>query len=146
LLRGAWAKARLAAMQTGHTYAFRFEPGGSRYQIVALNELALPETSELPLDDNREHKAIDMLRITRNRLPDGVSFTHGDISTSYQLAATLPESAEGPWSAPILFYSDGTTSDASVLLSNDRQMTLRVTLRGLTGISNTSDGSDEHAP
>jgi len=147
LLRGAWAKARLAAMQTGQTCVFRFEPNGSRFQIVALNQLGLPEANELQPDDpNIEHKAVDMLRLSRSRLPDGVVFAAGDVSTSSQLMATLPGAAEGPWSAPVLFHPDGTTSDASVLLSNEQQTTIRVTLRGLTGISNTTDVASEALP
>ena len=143
-LRGAWAKARLAAMQSGQTCVFRYEPNGSRFQIAALNQLELPETSALQPDTaGTRREAVDMLRLPRNRLPDGVVFAAGEVSTSTQLVATLPGAADGPWSNPILFYPDGTTSDASVLLSNSRQTMIRVTLRGLTGISNTTDVTSE---
>ena len=147
LVRGAWAKARLAAMQTGQTCAFRFEPNGSRFQIAALNQLGSPETNELPPEDpDAEHEVADMLRIPRNRLPEGVVFAAGDVSTSLHVMAILPDAGGGPWSNPILFQPDGTTSDASVLLANARQQTIRVTLRGLTGISNTTDVGTEAAP
>jgi prepilin-type N-terminal cleavage/methylation domain-containing protein len=143
-LRGAWAKARLAAMQSGQTCVFRYEPSGSRFQIASLNELELPETSALQPDTaGPRREAVDMLRLPRSRLPDGVVFAAGEVSTSTQLLATLPGAADGPWSQPILFYPDGTTSDASVLLSNSRQTMIRVTLRGLTGISNTTDVTSE---
>jgi type II secretory pathway pseudopilin PulG len=144
MVRAAWGKARLAAMQSGQTCAFRYEPNGSRFQVVTLNQLGLPETSELPPDDpDATYKAADMLRLPRNRLPDGVVFAAGDVSASSQLSAILPDAADGPWSNPILFYPDGTTSDAAVLLSNSRQTMIRVTLRGLTGISNTTDVASE---
>jgi hypothetical protein len=134
-------------MQTGQTYVFRFDPNGSRFQIVALGDLGMPENSEIEPDDpTAEHKASDMLRLPQSRLPDGVIFAAGDVSTSNQLLATLPAAAEGPWSGAILFHPDGTTSDASLLLSNARQTTLRVTLRGLTGISNTIDADSEALP
>jgi hypothetical protein len=140
ILRGTWAKARLAAMQSGQTYVFRFEPRGGRFQIVALNELGLPETNEMALDaPDVQQKAVDMLRLPQTRLPDGVVFASGDVATSNQLLATIPGAVEGPWSNPILFHPDGTTSDASLVLSNARQATIRVTLRGLTGVSNTTD-------
>src|SRR5258708_4301689 len=48
LLRGAWSRGRLAAMQTGQTYVFRFEPRGGRYQLLALEKLDMPESQELP--------------------------------------------------------------------------------------------------
>jgi hypothetical protein len=146
-LRGAWAKARLAAMQSGQVYAFRFEPNGSRFQIVALNAIGLPESSELAPDDPEAARDVsDMLRLPTSRLPEGVVFAGGDIGASNQVAATMPETAAGPWSMPVLFRPDGTTSDASILLTNDRQQTIRVTLRGLTGISNVTDASDEGLP
>jgi hypothetical protein len=53
--------------------------------------------------------------------------------------ATLPDGAEGAWSQPILFHPDGTTSDATLVLTNEEQVSIRVTLRGLTGISQTVD-------
>jgi prepilin-type N-terminal cleavage/methylation domain-containing protein len=147
VLRGAWAKARLAAMQSGQTYVFRFEPGGPRFQIVALNDLGLPETSEMAPDaPDVQYKAVDMLRLPQARLPDGVIFSTADVATSNQLLATIPGAVEGPWSNPILFHPDGTTSDASLVLSNARQTTIRVTLRGLTGVSNTTDVGTEVMP
>ena len=147
LVRGAWAKARLAAMQSGQTCAFRFEPSGSRFQIAALNQLGLPETSELPPDEpDAQYEVADMLRVPRNRLPEGVVFAAGEVSTSMHVMAMLPDAGGGPWSSPILFHPDGTTSDASVLLANAQQQTMRVTLRGLTGISNTTDVGTEAAP
>lgn len=147
LLRAAWAKARLAAMESGQTHVFRFEPNGSRFQMVALDALGLPESEELqPADPNIEHRAVDILRLSQNRLPDGVIFAAGDVSTSSQIMATLPDAAEGPWSSPILFHPDGTTSDASLVLSNARQQTIRVTLRGLTGISNATEVGVEAVP
>jgi prepilin-type N-terminal cleavage/methylation domain-containing protein len=147
LLRGAWAKARLAAMQSGETHAFRFEPNGSRFQIVKLDSLGAPAASELaPEDPETKPEATEFVRLSQNRLPGGVIFSGGDISSSAQVLATLPMTTEGPWSQPILFNPDGTTSDASLLLKNDRQITIRVTLRGLTGISQTTDVDNEASP
>lgn len=147
LVRGAWAKARLAAMQTGQTCAFRFEPGGSRFQIAPLNQLGLPETNEMPPDNpDEQYGAADMLRIPRSRLPDGVVFATGDASASSLVTAMLPDAGNGPWSNPILFHPNGATSDAVIVLANARGQTIHVSLRGLTGISNTSDIATESAP
>ena len=38
---------------------------------------------------------------------------------------------------PILFYPDGTSSDAFVILSGEQELRLVVRLRGLTGSSRT---------
>jgi hypothetical protein len=140
LVRGAWAEARLAAMQSGRSYVFRFEPNGSRFQVLRMERLGLPEYEAIAADDpDEEHKAVDILRLSKNRLPDGVTFTAGDMTTSSQVAAMMGPTDGGPWSGPVLFHPDGTTSDATVVLSNDQEQSLRVTLRGLTGISTATD-------
>jgi hypothetical protein len=140
LLRGAWAEARLAAMQSGSSYVFRFEPNGSRFQILRLERLGLPEFEALAAEDSeKEHNPVDILRLSTNRLPEGVIFTAGDMTSSSQVAAMVGPSNDGPWSGPVLFHPDGTTSDATVVLTNDQEQSLRVTLRGLTGISTAGD-------
>jgi len=148
LVRAAWAKARLAAMQAGDTYVFRYEPQGSRYQIESLSSIAAPgsATATEPLVAvTEEMKDIDIFRQSQSTLPQGVVFAAGELAAVPQLAAAAATS-EGGWSAPILFYADGSTSDAMVLLANDAQATLRVTLRGLTGISRASEIGDEATP
>jgi prepilin-type N-terminal cleavage/methylation domain-containing protein len=143
LVRAAWTRARLAAAESATTYVFRCEPNGSRYQIVTLAALSLPETSILTPDITDERAAADMLRLGENRLPDGVVFSSAEIAASAEVAALVGETAGTDWSSPILFRPDGTTSDASVILTNSEQQTLRVTLRGLTGVSRTSDMTSE---
>jgi type II secretory pathway pseudopilin PulG len=147
IVRGGLAKARLTAMQSGQIQVFRFELKGARFQLVRLNQVSLPESEELrPDDPDAEHAAGDVLRLPENRLPDGVIFAAGDVATSAQVMATLDSPKDGPWSDPILFNPDGTTSDASLLLQNDQGLTIRVTLRGLTGIASVSEVGNEAAP
>jgi prepilin-type N-terminal cleavage/methylation domain-containing protein len=149
LLRGAWSRARIAAMESGETHVFRYEQFGSRYQITTLNALSTPEgdpPSEDPEDQERRRDPSDLMRLSEDRLPDGILFAGGDIASSSQVAATIGQLPAGDWSAPILFHADGTTSDATVVLINEREQTIRVTLRGLTGISNTAEVGREALP
>ena len=147
LLRDAWSRGRLAAMQSGQIQAFRFEPNGAQFQLVPLDELSLPENSAPPTDDSdAEHSESDILRLSPSRLPDNVIFAAGDVAASSQVAALLGSMKSGDWSAPILFNPDGTTSDASLLLQNDRGQTIRVTLRGITGIATASEVGNEEVP
>jgi hypothetical protein len=144
LLRGAWAQARLSAMQSGQTHAFRFEPRGRRFQIVALNSLGNPQESTLlPEVEETNPDPAEFVRLSQNRLPENIIFLSGDIASSAQTLATLPFAMEGSWSQPILFYPDGTTSDATLILANSQRAAIRVTLRGLTGISQTVDAEAE---
>jgi Tfp pilus assembly protein FimT len=147
IMRGGMAKARLTAMQSGQPHVLRVEPKGARFQIVALDKLGLPEADQLvPEDPDAEHAAVDMLRLQETRLPDGVRFANCTVSASTQIAAMFGQSKAQTWSDPILFNPDGTTSDASVLLENDKGLTLRVTLRGLTGIADTGEVGREAVP
>jgi prepilin-type N-terminal cleavage/methylation domain-containing protein len=144
LLQSGWTRARLAAMQSGQTYVVRFEPKGSRFQVLSLDQLALPESQQLPQEDpDTEHSTYDILRFFKTRLPDGVVFGHADVANSNQLTAMMGSASDGPWSAPILFRPDGTTSDASVVLVNEPGQTVRVSLRGLTGTSVASEVGKE---
>jgi Tfp pilus assembly protein FimT len=142
LLRAAWAKARLSAMQAGDTYAFRFEPKGSRYQIALVSAISATDANSvnsLPSETSTgdEYSDSDVLRLSRERLPEGVIFDSAQMANDAQSGA--PAAASGDWSVPILFYPDGAAADAVVLLANSRGLKLRVTLRGLTGISRASE-------
>jgi hypothetical protein len=150
LVRAAWGKARLAAMRSGESYVFRYEPQGSRYQLVLLSAITAEDADEvntLPPEDaeDAEFDEADMLRLALSRLPEGIVFAGGEIAAVPQLAASAA-ATEGGWSAPIVFYPDGTSTDAAVLLANPAGLTLRVTLRGLTGISRTSEIGSEATP
>lgn len=140
LLRASWAKARLSAMQAGDTYAFRFEPKGSRYQIALLSAISAggaSDVSSLPAGpaSGEEYTEADILRLARDQLPEGVIFDSAQLASDSQQGT--PSTSD--WSPPILFYPDGATADAVVLLANSRGLSLRVTLRGLTGVSRVGD-------
>src|SRR3954471_13611599 len=140
LLQAGWTRARLAAMQSGQTYVVRFEPKGSRFQVLSFDQLALPESQQMQTEDpDAEHSPYDILRFYKTRLPAGVIFGRADVANSNLLTATMGSAGDGPWSSPILFRPDGTTSDASVLVVNEPGQTVRVTLRGLTGTSIASE-------
>lgn len=142
VLRAAWGKARVAAMQSGEPYLFRCEPNGARYQIERLATLVAPDAEaarELPPDefDEAEYHDADVLRLARARLPAGIVFASVEVSAVPPMAAGA--ATAGGWSAPIVFHADGTTSDAVVHLANADGTQLRVTLRGLTGSARASE-------
>ncbi|HEY4233535.1 MAG TPA: hypothetical protein VGM76_08915 [Lacipirellulaceae bacterium] len=142
LLRAAWSKARLSAMQAGDTYAFRFEPKGSRYQIALVSAVSAngaTDVNSLPAEpaSGAKYSESDILRLSRDQLPEGVIFDSAQLESDAQQATSTPSTSD--WSAPILFYADGTTADAVLLLANSRGLQLRVTLRGLTGISSVGE-------
>jgi prepilin-type N-terminal cleavage/methylation domain-containing protein len=147
IVRDAWTRGRLTAMQAGQQQVFRFQMKGDQFQLVPLDQLSLPEAANVrgPNADE-ERSASDILRLSQNRLPENVIFAAGDVATSSQVAALLGTSDDSTWSPPVLFNPDGTTSDATVVLQNDRGETIRVTLRGLTGVTSASEVGKEAVP
>jgi prepilin-type N-terminal cleavage/methylation domain-containing protein len=146
LLRAAWGKARLSAMESGQPHVFRCELRGNRFLVATLDALSTSE-GEPPIEaDDKPRDPSDILRLREARLPEGVIFATGDIASSSQVAATIGAVPAGTWSNPIVFRPDGTTTDASLLLANEEQQTIRVTLRGLTGISGASEVGREPFP
>jgi prepilin-type N-terminal cleavage/methylation domain-containing protein len=146
LLRAAWNRARIEAMETGESQIVRLEVRGNRYLSMTLTAFGSGEGEPPLVPDDAPREPSDILRLRENRLPDGVEFAAADIAPSAQLLATLGQTPEGVWSNPIIFRPDGTTTDASVLLANEEGLTIRVTLRGITGISAAGEVAREPLP
>jgi Tfp pilus assembly protein FimT len=114
-VRTAWTRARVEAMTTGQTFAFRCTIGENRFEIAAQ---AGPEAVDVPPADQAAPAAASR----RHTLPEDVRFAGGQ---------TL---FDGQLSEPILFYPDGTTSTATLILENRHQRQIEISLRGLTGV------------
>jgi type II secretion system protein H len=158
LLRIALGRARVKAMQSGQTQVFQYEVAGRRYktQPLALDS----EASEWGLDafDQSDQllqandpnnpdlfagtgsKQVNTLAQLRYQLPEGIVFQQGatEIDLRMSLAqeelAAIDQTAQN-WSQPILFYPDGSTSEARLFLSNQAGVRfIAIRLRSLTGI------------
>ena len=77
-------------------------------------------------------------------LPEGVVFVQSEVETDMRSFAIQQQLQSGRLagvleSAPVLFYPDGTTSDARIVLTNQYQrLFVVVSLRSLTGIAKIS--------
>jgi hypothetical protein len=85
-----------------------------------------------------------------NELPEGTMFVGGDAvmeSRSLAIEQTAMEATqfESEWSRPILFYPDGSTSDAFVVIANENKVGVKVMLRGMTGTSTVGEIMDLEA-
>ena len=158
LLRIALGKARVKAMQSGQTQVFRYEIAGRRYQTqpLALDS----EASEWGLDAfdqsdqllqandpnnpdlfaGTESKQVNTLAQLRYQLPEGIIFQQGATEVDLRMSlaqeelATIDQTVQN-WSQPILFYPDGSTSEARLFLSNQAgRRFIAIRLRSLTGI------------
>lgn len=99
----------------------------------------------------------------RGQLVEGVRFVGGDLELDARAQASEQEAqqstgatglvgqmaagttpldavgSEGQWATPILFYPDGTTSNAQLILGNQRARYVVLRLRSLTGMCRVSD-------
>jgi prepilin-type N-terminal cleavage/methylation domain-containing protein len=144
MMRVEWSRAHVKAMKSGRVQVFRYEMSGTKYSIqpwIAADEATEANTSSVagfgaqtledPVDD-----------IETKELPEGITFAGGDAkfdTRAYEIEDFMQQqssASEGTqWSRPVLFYPDGSASDAYVIVANDKQTAIRVRLRGLTGTS-----------
>lgn len=154
LILGQWAQARVLAMKTGTIHVFKYDIGLDTYRVEPwageLNQ-PLEETTEslqpanqvpdvTALQDPR--RVHDPLGIPGQKLPEGVRFFMGDTKMDTRMATLDSASGEltdqGSTAAvPIVFYPDGSSSTARLVLTNDRFF-VDLRLRGLTGLSRSS--------
>ena len=145
-LRAAFGRARVAAMKSGRIQLFRFEPGTGRYITEAwyadderqLDDMTLAQPSGSQATSPAAGQGV------QNELPEGIVFADAELQPDARAARLEEETSAlsaGSLSAspPIVFYPDGTTSDARVVLMNNKPRYVVVELRGLTGISMVSD-------
>ncbi len=148
LIRAQWTKARVTAMKNGQMYVFRFVTASDEYAIEpwsgdvdateASQEALLDQTLPLPRSTAETRH---LLGVAGQRLPDGIQFFLGETQTDARLAQTAAGTAAPAAEnavPPIVFYPDGSTSDARLVLTNERFF-VEVTLRGLTGMVRVSE-------
>lgn len=143
LIRTEWARARLRAMRTGRVHVFRYTPSATQYVVetwvTATDDVASVNDFQ-PTGSSAQGGVRPTLPTSRtSELPDGVRFFGGETAVdgrASQFASSAGMGIAGSDNpVPVLFYPDGTTSEAALIVVNDKQQCVQVTLRGLTGSS-----------
>jgi hypothetical protein len=152
LIRAQWTKARVKAIKTGQIQVFRYTLAGNTYvvepwsgEVDALEAAANMEPVSpqgLPLDSSQLNVPNLPLGVNGSRLPDGMLFYSGETTVDARAMSIADQGGAGT-SAPdsvnkIVFYPDGSTSDAKLTLTNERCF-VQIRLRGLTGTIRISD-------
>jgi prepilin-type N-terminal cleavage/methylation domain-containing protein len=146
VVRVAWSEARLEAMSTGVMHVFRYEPEGDRYLVEPWAGLDSSLESNDPLATVEPPPAgVNPLALEGGigeKLPEGVWFAGGasaiDARAQQAAAGQEPGAADGLYGTPILFYPDGTTSEAELVLANEHNRLITLRLRSITGSSRAS--------
>lgn len=144
----AWSEARTHAIEAGEIYQFRFAPEGSDYRIdrwdggVETDSLGEGLVSTTLSDGTPDEEELADWE-SEASLPENITFSSATMVTEdaqgERSLTQVTQDGTGDWSSPIFFYPDGTTSEASILLKNDRELYRRVTLRSLTGVARASE-------
>ena len=150
LVRAQWAKARLAAMKSGRIHMFRYEVGANTFLFEPWQGDQDDATSSSGTTSGSFPTSTDggvgNASLSDDwQLPSGVMFYRGDTASDARSAQVeggdatqAGQSAASGMSRPIVFYPDGTATDARVVLTNERFF-VELQLRGLTGSSIASD-------
>ena len=149
-VRTEWCQARVEAMRSGRTYAFRYEVGGDHYYTELESGLGGDASSSAIAAVNSPAGAAQSAAPTKaagpmdnKTLPKGIRFSAEQSSQSTTPSAAAPsrDQPAGGWSNPIYFYPDGTASDVQLILICNQSCAVRVMLRGSTATATTADAS-----
>ena len=149
-VRAELTRAHVLAMKTGRTQVFQYEVGGDKYKIekwaAGDEELEGTGGETAPVPPPQTTSAEGLLPGER-KLPEGTKFVMGDsaMETRSQRIEEEVMSMGGSganWSRPILFFPDGSSVDAFVVVGNEFDRGIRVELRGMTGAVKVGNASD----
>lgn len=138
LVRSTLTKARVEAMRSGEVQLFRFQPETGDYRVERFAGLeGIVEQSGAAAGAGLDAQG------EAGVLTEGIVFLASDRAANArdQFVEMSHGSAagEGAWSVPIMFYADGTTSTARVLLRGEYGMSVELFLRGLTGAAQVGE-------
>lgn len=161
-IRVAWNKARIEAMKTGQTQMFCCDPEERAYYtrphysdqdvLEADAEHGGISASSIAAADRQQQAAAreaDTIEAGPKKLPEGVVFVSSQVRADVRSLRIQDEMDQQQYGltkiggaeanaaesvTPILFYPDGTTSDARLVLANQSgKRYLVICLRSLTG-------------
>ena len=137
----AWSELRILAIQTGQPHQFQFQPESGHYRLEPwYGYLVDPDTQQMLGNQGASYGDWEPYEA---ELPEEIEFYQGDSLSreNGDVAEVVSLSAGGTsgWSEPIIFFPDGSTTRASLLLQNQKDLVLRITLRPLTGVGRASE-------
>jgi prepilin-type N-terminal cleavage/methylation domain-containing protein len=140
-IRSEMGRARVEAIRTGDVMAFYFTPEMTSYTVAPFSE-------SFEEQRNQESAGVDErssdFNFTQERLPRGVIFAAADSPPDARVTQTMMENEVSlSRMRPILFYPDGTSQNAAIILKNEKNDLYKITLRGLTGSTSAAPYADE---
>lgn len=143
-LRAAFGHAHYEAMRTGQIQVVRMELGGSSYYLQPwmAGDEAINVSAEEAYEQTTPQYQIEP--VAEKKLPEDVIFDSAQArfdtrAMEIEEETNQQQTALTQWSQPLLFYPDGTSSQAKVTVANERGEAVQVTLRKLTGLASLSE-------
>ena len=135
-VRAAMGEARVKAIKEGDVYAV-FIAQGSNWFDVGPFANSRQQISRAQRDQNIAGQQGNS-GFEENLLPNGVRFASTQALSDSRAAEVLSgTSSNGGGLQQVLFYPDGTSQDASIVMQNQIGGIVEIQLRGLTGLSKT---------
>ena len=136
MFRAAMGKARVRAMRSGKVYAVFYVPNTPYYSVAAFDKA--PDEGALAsqrLASIQNRSATELF--SDNLLPRQIRFAAGEVEIDGRASLALSSSGNSSI-RPILFYPDGSSQNAKIILQNEKGDMVQVFLRGLTGTSTST--------
>lgn len=139
LIQSRLSSARVHAIDTGVPYEFRYEPGGQKFLVLPHDEQALH--AQQVAGSHGPAKIAGRLPSPQAQFDatapgaSGGQQIPGDWLTGIAAAS---EFSGATWSAPILFYPDGTAAHATLTIRDKKSQSVTVSVRPLTGAVSVS--------
>jgi Tfp pilus assembly protein FimT len=139
LVRSEWANARVDAMRSGRIHVFRYQPNTGTYVVQPwfANDDYL--NSNVRTVQGAPVEAIQSNVSSESKLPEGILFYSSFVEFATRAGQVEQAIELEGMTRPVLFYPDGTTSDATVMLKNETPYFVKIQLRGMTGISTAGE-------
>ena len=136
LVRAEMNEARLQSMRTGEVYGFFYFPESGNYKTAPFND----EMNRILQDSNRRRDSATSTNFEfgDGLLPSGILFADGETIDDARAESEFQENAVSTDVRPILFYPDGTSQSARLLLKNYEEDFVEIKLRGMTGTSTSA--------
>jgi hypothetical protein len=131
LVQSRLSAARVHSIDSGFVYQFRYEPGGQRFLVLPYDQQAL---AAQPVAGKRgPTKIAGKLPSAKAKFDSGGGGAQQVPGDWLSGIAAAGEFSGANWSAPILFYPDGTASPATLTIGDKKSQIVTISVRPLTG-------------
>jgi len=130
--------ARIHAIDAGVIHQFRYEPHGNRFLIVPYEKTS-DDSQDVDAavadgDSQPSHSSAELPEGMTFQAVESDEFAVEPISEDWLTGlANASQLASADWSPPLLFYPDGSSIDAAFEIIDEKQRSIRISVRGLTG-------------